>query len=134
MPELKALEPGMASIPATFPDGLSNTMWLTTKWIVCGDGGSRFASAVNSKTAAFYGQNHATKKANPGHAGVTFQLNPGPQNCLCTPLMAQSYSITGISVGMADGSVRYIHANISPETWNRAVQPNDGQPLGADWE
>jgi prepilin-type N-terminal cleavage/methylation domain-containing protein len=133
MAELKAIEPGKASIPASFPDGTSNTIWYATKWLVCGDGGSKFASAVNTKTAAFFGQNHATEKASPTSAKATFQLDPGPKNCLCTPLMAQSFSKTGISVSLADGSVRYVSSGLSPETWNAAVHPNDGQPLGADW-
>jgi prepilin-type N-terminal cleavage/methylation domain-containing protein len=134
MPKLKAIEPGMAKIPGSFPDGTSNTIWYATKLLVCGDGGSQYASAVNAKTAAFFGQNHATEKASPTGTKATFQLNPGPKDCLCTPLMAQSFSTTGIIVAIADGSVRYVAAGISPETWNRAVQPNDGQPLGADWD
>jgi len=35
---------------------------------------------------------------------------------------------------MFDGSARTVSPNISTETWNSAVQPNDGNPLGKDWE
>jgi hypothetical protein len=34
---------------------------------------------------------------------------------------------------MADGFARRISPNVSPETWNRLLQPNDGLPLGKDW-
>ena len=35
---------------------------------------------------------------------------------------------------MADAAVRLISPKISPETWNRLLQPNDGLPLGNDWD
>jgi len=135
MKALAAVEPGTASIPRTFRDGTSNTISFVTKYGICGEeGGSRYASAVNTKYAAFFGQNAATMKAHPSDAKATFQLYPDAKQCLTTPLMGQSFSKRGISVGMFDGSVRLVSPDLSAETWNRAVQPNDGLELGKDWE
>lgn len=134
MPQPKAMEPCTGKLTSTITDGTSNTIFFATKYGYCAeDGGSRYASTPDTKTAAFFGQNTATKKAHPSEPAATFQLRPGPNECLCSPSMAQSFIKMGIYVGMGDGSTRQVHANISPETWNSAVQPNDGHPLGSDW-
>ena len=134
MPALKAVEPGTASIPRNFIDGTSNTIAFATKYGYCGeDGGSRYAAAPNTKFAAFFGQNAATKKADPADPKATFQLNPDAKQCLSTPLMGQSFTKKGIQVALFDGSARTVSPDVSAETWNRAVQPNDGMPLGKDW-
>jgi hypothetical protein len=48
--------------------------------------------------------------------------------------MAQSFQTAGLYVALADGCVRTINPSISAETWNRALQPNDGKELGSDWD
>ena len=134
MPALKAVEPGSARIPKTFRDGTSNTIVFATKYAYCGDdGGSRFAAAPNTKFAAFFGQNAATKMADPADPKATFQLLPNAKQCLSSPLMAQSFSKKAMLVGLADGSVRTVTPKLSAQTWNQAVQPNDGLPMGPDW-
>jgi len=55
-----------------------------------------------------------------------------PKNS-CSPYQVQGYSPSGINVLMCDGSVRNVSPNISQATWVRAVMPNDGLPLGSDW-
>ncbi len=133
MPELKETEPGAASIPATFPDGTSNTIVFATKYGICGEGGSRYAADPASKFAAFFGQNAAKVKAHPSDPTATFQLAPGAKECACSPLMAQSFDKKGLHVALADGSVRSLSAELTVQTWNFALQPNDGNVLGADW-
>jgi hypothetical protein len=134
MPALNKTEPGNASIPRTFLDGTSNTILFATKYGFCGEeGGSRYSSAPNTKTAAFFGQNAAKVKADPSDKTATFQLRPEAKDCCCNPLMAQSFTKSGIAVGIADGSVRVVSPTLSPQTWNAAMQPNDGMPLGVDW-
>lgn len=136
----KALPPlgdevkGNASIPRTFTDGTSNTIVFTTKMAVCGDdGGSKYASQVNTKYAAFFGQNPAKVQASPSDPAATFQLAPDRKQCLSTPLMAQSFNKRSLIVALADGSVRTLMPDLSAQTWNFALQPNDGNPLGRDW-
>jgi type II secretory pathway pseudopilin PulG len=38
-----------------------------------------------------------------------------------------------VLVGMMDGSARAVSLSVSHETWRNAVDPADGNPLGADW-
>jgi prepilin-type N-terminal cleavage/methylation domain-containing protein len=134
MPALAAVEPGSARIPKSIPDGVSNTIAFATKYGYCGkDGGSRYAAAPNTKYAAFFGQNAATKKADPADPKATFQLNPDAKQCLSSPLMAQSFTKKGLLVSLFDGSARTVSPKVSPETWNSLVQPNDGNVLRKDW-
>ena len=135
MPKIKEIE-GLKN-PLTlangFPDGCSNTVVYSTKIGICGEGGSKYVSAPNTKTAAFFGQNAAQEKASPHSAKATFQLAPGPKEGLISPLMAQSFAKEGIIVGLADASARLVSNTISPDTWNAALCPRDGMVLGNDW-
>ena len=134
MPALAGIEPGKASMPNSIPDGTSRTIFFTTKYGNCKDGGSRFVAAPDSEFAAYFGQNAAVKKADPNDPGGTFQNQPTREQCLITPLMAQGMSISGLQVGLGDGSVALINPDISPRTWNLLAQPNDGMQLGDDWQ
>jgi len=61
-----------------------------------------------------------------------FQIQPTPT--FCNPNMSpQSYSSAGISASLFDGSVRQVSTSITPASWVYATQPNDGIPLGSDW-
>jgi prepilin-type N-terminal cleavage/methylation domain-containing protein len=51
----------------------------------------------------------------------------------CDPLRLQSFYAGGLLVGLADGSVRNVSSSISQPTWGRAIDPQDGLPLGSDW-
>jgi prepilin-type N-terminal cleavage/methylation domain-containing protein len=64
--------------------------------------------------------------------GEIFQTRPAQPACInmYTP---QAMSSSGISASLFDGSVRTVSTSISVNSWWLAVQPNDGQPLGADW-
>jgi type II secretory pathway pseudopilin PulG len=133
MPALGNEEPGTSSIPASFPDGTSNTILFATRYGKCGEGGSRYNARPNTNAAAMFGQNPAKVTARPADVTATFLLHPAAQQCRPTPLMGHAFSNVGIEVALADGSARVVNANISTTTWNAAVQPNDGQPLGNDW-
>jgi hypothetical protein len=136
MPPLAEIEPGAALIPQSFPDGTSNTIAFTTRFAECGDGGSRYAAAPNSKFAAFFGEPAARVSADRWTASSdipTFQVQPGLKECWPTPLIGQSYTTKGIDVSLFDGSVRRVSPTIDPRTWNLAVQPNDGMKLPDDW-
>jgi prepilin-type N-terminal cleavage/methylation domain-containing protein len=132
MPALKAVEPGSARIPATFTDGTANTIVFATKIASCGEGGSKFAADPSSKFAAFFGQNAAQKQAHASDDAATYQLQPEAKDCKTSPLMAQAFAKT-LLIGLADGSIRGIDPKMSAETWNRALCPRDGMPLGDDW-
>lgn len=134
LPALARIEPGSASIPATFSNGAENTVVFATKFAACGAGGSRFKAAPDSPFGAFFGQNAATVPAHPSHPGATFQLFPGAAECRHSPLMPQSFSNTSLEVALADGSVRSLSPRIRPRIWNLLLQPNHGQSRGDEWE
>jgi prepilin-type N-terminal cleavage/methylation domain-containing protein len=56
-----------------------------------------------------------------------------PTIAQCDPKRLQGFSAGGILVGMGDGSVRSVSPGVSQTTWGRAIDPNDGLPLGSDW-
>jgi hypothetical protein len=133
MEELAMIEPGPDLDIKGLSDGTSNTIFFATKFATCGAGGSYYAAEPNSKWAAFFGQKPASSIAHPSDPTATFQLKPGPATCLVSPLLAQSFQTGGLSVALADGTVRMINPSMSAETWNRAMQPNDGKELASDW-
>lgn len=49
------------------------------------------------------------------------------------PDTSQSYHPQAMVVSLMDGSVRTVAANISLTTWRRAINPQDGLPMGEDW-
>jgi prepilin-type N-terminal cleavage/methylation domain-containing protein len=147
---------GSARIPASFPDGLSNTMLATEKYALCTNatssavfgpyGGSFWSySALSSPQLpapmqypmpvypgfeiAFFAPFSATAV---GPASI-FQLQPLPYNGNCDPFRASSGHTGVIQALLGDGSVRMIAAGISPNTWWWACTPSGGEVLGPDW-
>jgi prepilin-type N-terminal cleavage/methylation domain-containing protein len=123
------------AIPRSFPDGTSNTLLFAEKYMVCGPS--------NGNVSNFYwgedggpcdrtggvGSNGSV----PGfHGDGLFQQKP-LWNRGCNPCQLQSMSSGGIMVGLADGSTRLVNNAVSFSTWQAAVHPDDGVPLGNDW-
>jgi type II secretory pathway pseudopilin PulG len=67
----------------------------------------------------------------PWAYAVLFQQKPTVAQC--DPLRLQSFTLGGIQVGLGDGSVRTVSSGVSQPTWGRAIDPQDGLPLGSDW-
>ncbi len=61
----------------------------------------------------------------PPQIGTTIR-EANPDTC-------QSFHSGVMVVSLMDGSVRTVGAGVSLLTWRRAVNPQDGLPLGADW-
>ena len=125
-----------------FPDGTSNTVMFTTRYANNGSvksNGNVNCSAYDVLLAT--GDNGAYFGAYPATGSVTatsvggWQLNPtiSQANCSTKAYNAMSFSSIGLPCGMGDGSVHVVSSKVSSETWNRAVQPNDGKDLGSDW-
>jgi hypothetical protein len=51
----------------------------------------------------------------------------------CDPTRLQAMTAGGMLVVLMDGSVRSVNPSISTHTLARAFVPDDGQPLGTDW-
>jgi len=107
--------------PAFISDGTSNTIFLTERYAICNGEPNGWGYAADSVRAPGYGLN----------GPVFFQVTPSAKNC--DPGTPQSPHPGGINVGMGDGSVRFVSANLSWQTWRSATTPNGGEVLGADW-
>jgi len=112
---------GGASIPASFPDGSSNTMVLAERYRVCNQTPMGWAYSGETEWAPIFAYSSYAR----------FQVQPAQENC--NPSLPQSIHNGGIQVGMGDGSVRLVHESITPLTWYYATNPSDGMPLGNDW-
>jgi prepilin-type N-terminal cleavage/methylation domain-containing protein len=138
----------VARIPASFPDGTSNTIVFSEKYMICGPSNGSFAVFYWGESCLTCG-NPGTKAGtcnrlgnNAGGLGsppmfynsltVQPQAKP-PSTNGCNPCMLQALYPAGTLVGLGDGSVRLVSTSISQTTWANAVSPNDGNVLGSDW-
>jgi prepilin-type N-terminal cleavage/methylation domain-containing protein len=70
----------------------------------------------------------------PGMVGAPpFSLQAGVTGFQCDPRFPQSAHTAVVQVAMGDGSARGVAGQVSTSTWNAAVLPGDGNPLGSDW-
>ena len=125
---------------AQIADGTSNTIFFAENYGTCGFGGgigymygSLWADS-NSVWRAAFAHNNFNKYPGPGYPAsvLQFQVNPNWQT-QCDPARAQSPHPTGMMVGMADGSARFLSGSISNTSWSYACDPRDGNTLGSDW-
>jgi len=158
---------GKARIPATFPDGTSNTIGYMEWFSICGDPslptGSGYVERIWGEDgqncnplAEWSGRNLPNVRFVPAWwafidsqklwsnddirrppSGYPLNFIPlpqfGPTSKLCDPRRVQGHNSAGIQVLLMDGSVRFVGSGISLTTWATAIVPNDGIPLGADW-
>jgi hypothetical protein len=105
------------TLEASFPDGTSNTVLLTEKYSQC----------------SYYTNIWAYVGSYPYFYNTyTIQAQPTPSACNMFGSV-QTGKASGILCGLADGSVRNVSNAISATTWQHALTPNDGVPLGSDW-
>jgi type II secretory pathway pseudopilin PulG len=123
-------------------DGISNTVFVAEKRKSCGPAPTpndhdTFGTAWGQAAADHFWPVFAriNNKFSGDPLYVVFdppQVDPSNQDCQWW--RAQGHSSNGTLVGMGDGSVRVVSPTISTATWTSAVLPNDGVPLGSDWE
>jgi prepilin-type N-terminal cleavage/methylation domain-containing protein len=119
---------GQARIPASFPDGTSNTLLFGQVYTDCN--GMQYmwnmGSCGNPPTWPYY--------YNPA---VNYLSLPPPQIRpalnQCDPSRMQSPYSGCILAGLGDGSVRNVSAGVSPYSWNLAVNPADGLVFDNTW-
>jgi prepilin-type N-terminal cleavage/methylation domain-containing protein len=148
---------GAATIPASIPDGLSNTILATERYALCTNknnlanpyGGSFWAYSAPSTNKlpapmanvipVYPGFEITLFAASPYNAATAvgptskFQIQPSPYNGNCDPFRPSSPHTSVILALLFDGSVRSISSGISPNTWWWACTPLGGETLPSDW-
>jgi prepilin-type N-terminal cleavage/methylation domain-containing protein len=132
---------GAAKIPATIPDGTSNTILFTEAYGTCGKTGSvtsadgtLWADSNSVWRPGFnflYGSNKGTIPTNYPLASL-FQVQPNYINN-CDINLPNSPHTSGIMTGLGDGSVKFVSQGISQQAWGLACDPRDGLPMPSDW-
>jgi prepilin-type N-terminal cleavage/methylation domain-containing protein len=122
-----------ASLVGTFQDGTSNTVVLSERYGRCPTAERGHPAWLNVGTGVHDPVFAPTDQTLAKPAIFPPQNHPAVPDCY--PLTVQSPHGGGVMViGLADGSVRTVSALISLTTWRSAVLPNDGTPLGSDWD
>jgi prepilin-type N-terminal cleavage/methylation domain-containing protein len=139
----KAANPsvGGANFPASLPDGTSNTIVWIEKLGQCGSG-----TPVQNQWPAYTfnpgpGSNPPALPAvgwvSPTYSPPLAYFGIGLNQNTCSETTMLDNATTGhvgvIQAGMGDGSVKMISQGMSVYTYNLALIPNDGFPMGPDW-
>lgn len=117
---------GAPRIPASIPDGTSNTIFFAEKLCRCSGYGNLWnLGSWDYHWFPFYQTPYAQG------AGAMFQVTPLPSQC--NYYLAGSQHTAGMNVGLGDGSVRFLSQGMSGYTFYLASMPNDGLPMPSDW-
>jgi prepilin-type N-terminal cleavage/methylation domain-containing protein len=150
--KLLPLTTGGKKLPASFPDGMSNTIFWTEKYGICSpdgngnDGGCQWAARFEPQTCPYigfgpgrgdlaYGTNQPDEHGPVYGVAGYFQVQPVPWLGAggCKPGIASTGHTGGILAALGDGSVRICAKGMSPQTWWIAIVPDDRNPLPSDW-
>jgi prepilin-type processing-associated H-X9-DG protein len=128
-----------AQLPASVPDGTSNTLLLAEKYAQCFN--TYYPYGGNYWAYYFTGSSHL-QPYHPGYAVSwnswsigplsKFQVQPRPYNGNCDPTLASTPHSGGMHSAFVDGSVRFLAATITPYTWWYLCTPASGEVLPAD--
>jgi prepilin-type N-terminal cleavage/methylation domain-containing protein len=135
---------GAKKMPASIPDGVSNTVFFAEVYGTCGTGLDLSSGNTNvwgslwADSNSIWRPGYNLGSGKNGTSVTTYPPSPLPQDSPifdgnCNPLTVQSSHSGGLYVGMGDGTVRWVATGISAGTWAAANDPRDGVPLGGDW-
>jgi prepilin-type N-terminal cleavage/methylation domain-containing protein len=118
-------------IPASIPDGTSNTIFFAEKIARCPDSGGNTYSPLWGHGSWDYNWMPAFMTWVESGPNVGFQVQPRPGTC--DHFRASSPHTAGMNVALGDGSVRFVSQGVSTTTFWYACTPNGGETLGSDW-
>ena len=110
-----------ARLPASFPDGLSNT-------IVFAEG---YGRAIGSHSEVVERRWWDDAIWTPSLTGVPYQVTPTAETA--SARLPQSLSPSGLQVAMGDGGTRLVKLGCSSKTFYEACTPSGGEIPGDDW-
>jgi len=118
---------GLSSYPNSITDGTSNTIFFTEKLSLSAYG------VYNDNYWPDWGPIIASYDVgDPTGTAAIFQTNC-KASTPCDGGRASSDHSSGVNVGMADGSVRFVGSGVSASTWWWAFTPDGGEVLGPNW-
>jgi prepilin-type N-terminal cleavage/methylation domain-containing protein len=119
---------GQARIPASFPDGTSNTILFGQNFTLCGMAQYMWNMGNNGTppTWPYYYDPAVNYLSLP-----LAQFRPLPAQC--DPMRLQSPYTGVILCGLGDGSVRGVSSGVSQYSWNLGINPEDGQTFDGSW-
>ncbi len=140
--DMNRREQGSGTIQSIFRDGTSNVIVFTERYGTCGSTGNpnnittgtNLWSSSDTICRPVFCLNIVQMPVGSGYSPpcALFEVRPDWING-CDFSRAESGHSGGINVCLGDGSVRFLTAGISATTWAQACDPQDGIPLGPDW-
>jgi type II secretory pathway pseudopilin PulG len=122
--------------PISSTNGYQDTSWQApTFWIDLfqRDSGSAAALKTNHPDYPVVPAGAAASVGVPGTSRYMTAIQVMPTITQCDPKRLQAMSPGGMQVVMMDASTRNISPSVSLNTLAQAFTPNDGNPLGSDW-
>jgi prepilin-type N-terminal cleavage/methylation domain-containing protein len=126
------------TIQASITDGTSNTVMWGESYSQCGGYNKAWAAWPGYPTWWSLPSIQVNSLCGmcpvvPGPTVAAALPQYMPTVAACNPFDLQAMSSGGTLIGMCDGSCRTLSPGVSGITWFRALDPNDGLPLGSDW-
>ena len=129
---------GTPSLSKTFPDGTSNTIIFAERYATCQyEGGWKLASLWDDSNGwwrpSFCVNNEFQWPDEKGYVPCYLFQDVPDKFKSCHADRAQSPHPGGINTAFGDGSVTFIAADVDPDIWVQACDPQDGGSYEKEW-